>query len=113
MDGKGRTQERRLEYTEKVNWKGVGDEAFKGLTDDELIDYIHMLESTIYAIHSHFFYHNPRMTGETSVKLDDIGFTGDWKRIGLAALLASLRMYKLHKTPFVPVPKPESVRPNI
>lgn len=97
----------------KVNWKGVGDEAFNGMSDAELLDYVQMLEAALFRIHNHFWYYGPVVTGPESVTMNDIGFDGAWKDIGLVTLSAALRMYKVHSTPFIPSAKPDKVERNI
>ena len=111
--GNGRNDKCTFAIRGKVNWKGIGDEAFKSMSDAELLDYVQMLEAALFRIHNHFWFYGPVMTGKEEVAMSDIGFDGAWKDIGMVTLSAALRMYKVHSTPFVPVPKPEKALNNI
>ena len=97
----------------KVNWKGVGDQALEAMSKAELLDYVQMLEAAIFSIHQHFWYYGPISCKDDGVSLSDIGFDDAWKHVGMTALSASLKMYKVHSTPFIPSQKPDNVKRNI
>lgn len=108
-----RDGENRISVRGKVQWKGRGEEAISEMGEKELLDYVNMLERAIFEIHEHFYYLSPRVEvggdGIDGVRVEDIGFDGNWRLIGAVALSASLRMYRVHSVPFVPVQRPKGV----
>lgn len=99
----------------RVGWKGDPDgKALSGMGRDELESYVMELEAALYSIHTHFFYSSPSVDlASRRVSVDDIGYDGQWKVIGMDALKANLLMYEKHSTAFCPVPRPKGAGNDI
>ena len=95
----------------RIEWKGIGEEAIRKMGSDELVAYTSLLEKTVLAIHSHFYYFSPHIDPERkTASFESIGFDGNVWSVALAVLQASLRMYEVHATPFVPVQVPKNAK---
>lgn len=91
-----------------IEWKGISREALEELEQKDLVEYIAFLEDALKKVNENFY----RLGGDdgSPCSQDDIFFNGRWKKLGEILLKTSLRMYKLHKTQFVPVCMPEKSR---
>lgn len=84
----------------KILWRGSRD-AVETLPDDELADYVTTLRHALEEVHAHFTYLNAA-DGRPDVG-SQLLFDGELQSIADRTTGAVLRMYRVNRTPFVPV----------
>lgn len=84
----------------KILWRGSRD-AVETLPDAELADYAKTLRRALEEVHAHFTYLNAT-DGRPDVG-SQILFDGSLRSIADRTTDAVLRMYRVNRTPFVPV----------